>query len=185
MIYGERIRLRALEKDDLPLFVEWLNDPEVTRGVMQYLPISFQDEEDWFDNMRKQPKDRHPMMIEIHQDGQWLPIGDCGLGGIDWRVRSAEFGIVIGDKTQWGKGYGTEASKLMLKHAFLTLNLNRVMLRVFGDNPRARHVYEKIGYQFEGTLRQAHYHHGKYIDIHIMSVLRDEWLERNTDQFEE
>ncbi len=181
MIYGKRIRLRAMEEEDLPLFVVWLNDPEVTMGLSLYLPLSFQDEKAWFESMHNQPQEKHPLMIEVAQDDDWVPVGNCGFGSLDWRVRSAEFGIGIGAKEYWGQGYGSEATKLMLQHGFNTLNLNRIMLRVFDINPRARRVYEKVGYVYEGTMRQAHYYNGEYVDVHFMSVLRDEWLVMHAD----
>jgi diamine N-acetyltransferase len=86
-----------------------------------------------------------------------------------------EFGIFIGDKSLWDKGYGTEAVELLLLHGFQTLNLNRIYLRVYSTNLRAKRSYEKAGFVLEGTLRQAMYRHGQYADIHIMSVLRPEW----------
>jgi RimJ/RimL family protein N-acetyltransferase len=175
MILGERIRLRSITQDDLPLFVEWLNDPEVTHGLIHFLPFSPEDEEDWFEGMRKQPQVEHPLMIDILTEEGWEPIGDCGLFGIDWRIRQAEFGIVIGAKQHWDKGYGTEAVKLILQHGFNTLNLNRIALRVYENNPRAIKAYEKAGYKVEGRLRQGHYDNGEYIDVILMSILRSEW----------
>ena len=175
MIYGDRIRLRALERDDLSLFVEWLNDPEVKQGLMQYLPFTLEDEEGWYDGMRKKSLEERPMVIEILTDDGWEPIGNCGLFNINWRIREAEFGIVIGAKQHWDKAYGTEALRVMLKHGFNTLNLNRIALRVYKNNPRAIRAYEKAGFVHEGRLRQGHYQNGEYVDVFIMSILRTEW----------
>lgn len=175
MIYGKRIRLRALEKGDLPLFVTWLNDPEVIQGVMHYQPFSLQDEVEWFEEIRKKTKEEKPLMIEVQTPEGWTPIGDLGLFGIDWRIRSAELGIVIGAKEYWDKGFGTEAVNLILEHGFKTLNLNRISLRVFENNHRAIRAYEKVGFIQEGTLRQGHYQDGHYIDVILMSVLVSEW----------
>ncbi len=175
MILGERIRLRAIEKEDLPLFVGWLNDPEVRHGLSLYLPLSHAEEELWFEGLLKRAPEERALMIEIDDQGAWLPVGNIGLFGIDWRVRSAEVGIVIGDKSHWNQGYGTETMRLALKHGFETLNLNRIFLRVYEENPRAIHAYEKAGYVYEGCMRQAHYKYGTYSDVHFMSVLREEW----------
>jgi RimJ/RimL family protein N-acetyltransferase len=175
MIYGERIRLRAIEREDLPRFVAWLNDPEVRENLLLYLPMSLGDEERWFEKMLEQPAVEHPLVIEIHQDEDWQPIGNCGIGQIDWRCRYGEVGIFIGEKSLWNQGYGTEAMHLLLRHGFNTLNLNRIFLRVYETNPRGIRSYEKAGYVLEGRLRQAEYRNGKYIDILFMSVLRSEW----------
>ena len=177
MIYGERIRLRAITRTDLPLFVEWLNDPEVTQGLMHFIPFSMEDEEDWFEGMRKRPLEEHPLVIEICSEEGWESIGNCGLFSIDWRIRQAEFGIMIGVKQQWNKGYGTEALILIIDHAFNTLNLNRIFLRVYENNPRAIRSYEKAGLSIEGRKRQAHFDKGQYFDVILMSILRSEWQE--------
>lgn len=175
MISGDRIRLRALKRDDLPLFAEWLNDPEVTQGITLYLPFSLEDEEAWYEGMKKKPMEEHPLVIEIPKEGGWEPIGNCGLFNFNWRIRTAEFGIVIGAKEHWDQGYGTETLKVIIRLGFNTLNLNRISLRVFENNPRAIRSYEKAGLSQEGKLRQGHYHNGEYIDVILMSILRTEW----------
>lgn len=117
MILGERLRLRAVEKEDIDRFVVWLNDPEIRKGI----------------------------------------------------------DIFIAEKQYWNQGYGSEAVRMLLKHGFDTLNLNRIFLRVFEDNPRAIRAYEKVGFVHEGRLRKAKYRDGQYLDILLMSVLREEW----------
>ena len=175
MIYGKRVRLRAIERSDLPRYFEWLNDPEVTEGLWHYLPLSMDDEEGWFEKMRQEDAEQRPLAIEIREDQAWRLAGNVGLLDLRWANRSAELGIFIGDKSLWDKGYGTEAVELMLRHAFDTLNLHRVFLRVFASNERAQRSYQKAGFVPEGTLRQAVFRHGRYVDMHIMSVLRSEW----------
>jgi RimJ/RimL family protein N-acetyltransferase len=179
MIYGERIRLVAIEREDLPLFVKWLNDPEVRRGLELYLPISMAQEEKWFEKMLDRPQDTQPLNIEARDKDEWIKIGNMGLFQIDQRARSAEVGIMIGHKAFWNKGYGTEAITLLLKHGFETLNLNRIMLRVYADNPRAIRCYEKAGFIVEGRLRDARYFDGAYWDILLMSVIKSEWDDRS------
>jgi len=175
MIYGDRIRLRAPTRSDLPQFVEWLNDPEVSAGLLMVLPLSFEDEEAWFENMIKSPAAQHPLVIEVHNADDWKMIGNCGFHMIDWRIRSAEVGIFIGDKSYWNRGYGTEVMRLLLRHGFNTLNLNRIALEVFETNPRAIRAYEKAGFVHEGRRRQDMFKDGRYIDVLLMSVLCSEW----------
>lgn len=175
MIYGAHLRLRAIERSDLPCFQQWLNDPEVTDGLSTYLPLSMTEEEQWFDRLSRLEPEEKPLAIELQEDDSWRLIGDIGFFNFEWTNRCAEFGILIGDKSFWNQGYGTEAVRLLLKHGFETLNLHRIYLRVYSTNPRARRSYEKVGFQLEGTLREAVYRHGGYADIHIMSVLRSEW----------
>lgn len=175
MIYGNRVRLRGVERSDLSQFKDWLNDPEVIEGLALYLPLSLADEEQWFEEVSKRDGAVKPLAIEI-QDGEgWRLAGNMSFFNLEWTNRCAELGIFIGDKSIWNKGYGTESMCLMLQHGFETLNLHRIYLRVYSTNPRARRSYEKAGFVLEGTLREAVYRHGKYADIHVMSVLRSEW----------
>jgi diamine N-acetyltransferase len=176
MIYGERIRLRAIERDDIPRFVEWLNDPEVIAGLVINLPMASWDETRWFENLAQRPAEERPLALDMSlPDGGWKHIGNVGLEGIEWMNRSAGFGIFIGEKSFWNQGYGTEATHLTLKHGFETLNLNRIFLHVYETNPRAIRAYEKVGFVKEGSMREARYHNGVYIDVLLMSILRSEW----------
>ena len=177
MIYGQRIRLRHVEREDLPRFVAWLNDPEVRHGLAMYLPLSQVEEEQWFENVLKHERDERPLVIEVKDQDGWTMIGNSGFFNIDWRNRGAELGIVIGDKAYWNKGYGTEATRLLLHHGFPTLNLHRICLRVYEENMRAIRAYEKAGFVHEGRMRQAEFRDGKYLDVLLMSVLRPEWQE--------
>jgi len=182
MIYGERIRFRHMERADLPRFVDYLNDPEVKDGLTIYLPRSMAAEEQWFDNMLKRQPAEQALAIEVRQPDPdsstdtWVLVGNCTVEDIDWRNRSAELGILIGNKNYWGQGYGTESIRLLVKHAFETLNLHRVWLRVYETNPRAIRTYEKAGFVLEGRQRQAEVKNGKYIDVLVMSQLRDEYV---------
>ena len=175
MLYGKRIRLRGNERSDLPKFIEWLNDPEVRRYLSMSLPISQAAEEQWFENMLKRPSEEQSLGIEIKDGDGWRLIGNCGFFDINWRVRSAEVGLFIGDKSCWNKGYGTEVMRLLLHHGFATLNLNRIFLRVDAENLGGIHAYEKAGFVHEARLRESDFREGKYSDDLIMSVLRSEW----------
>ncbi len=178
MIYGKRIRLRAIERTDLPRCQEWLNDPEVIEGLAQIIPLSSMDEDRWFEQAMGREQAARPMAMEVRDGTDWRYIGNTGLMNLEWVPRAAELGIFIGDKSVWNKGYGTEAVELLLAHGFQTFNLNRIYLQVFANNLRARRSYEKAGFVLEGTLRQAVFRHGQYIDMLIMSILRSEWTGR-------
>lgn len=178
MIYGDGIRLRAPEREDIPHFTAWVNDPDVQAGILRYRPMSIVEEERWFEKMLASPEAEHPLTIEIQRaDGSWLAIGNCGFHNIEWRCRSGEVGIIIGEKAFWNQGYGSMAMRMLLKHGFGTLNLHRIYLHVLANNPGAVRVYEKIGFVHEGRLRDDMYKDGRYIDVLVMSVLRDDWKE--------
>lgn len=178
MILGDRIRFRAIEKDDLPHFVRWLNDPDVRQGLCMRYPLSLAEEENWFAEMIKRPPEQRPMAIEIQPDpekDQWVFVGNCGFINTNWEDRSAEIGIHIGEKGYWDQGYGTKAMGLILKFGFDSLNFHRIYLRVFETNQRAIRSYEKAGFVLEGKMREAQYLNGAYVDVLFMSVLQPEW----------
>ncbi len=182
VIYGNRVRLRAVEREDVSKFHEWVNDPEVTRGLALYLPMSFADEESWFNSLASRDPKVKPLAIEIRKGKTWKLIGDCGVFDLDSVNRSAELGILIGEKSEWNKGYGAEVMSLLVRHCFETLNLNRAFLRVYTENIRAVRSYEKAGFVLEGRLREAVYKFGKYDDVLVMSVLRSEWMSRTKEK---
>ena len=175
MIYGDRIRLRGVEKEDLPKFVAWLNDPEVVDGLGMFLPLSSGDETKWYEGVASLEPAEKPMVIEVRDGDSWRLVGNSSFMGIDWKDRLAEVGLFIGDKSIWDKGYGSEVMQLLFKHGFGTLNLNRIWLRVHDDNPRAVRVYEKVGMTHEGCYRQGVYKKGVFVDVLVMSILKSEW----------
>ncbi|REG04689.1 GNAT family N-acetyltransferase [Pelolinea submarina] len=178
MITGKHIRLRAITKGDLAQFVIWMNDPDVFRNTSMFAPLSPEQEEQWYQDTLTHRVEEQPLAIEVKTDGGWKLVGDVGLMNLDQRIRSAEIGIFIGDKSCWDKGYGTEALQMILDFGFGSVNLNRIYLRVFETNPRGIHCYEKVGFQHEGRMRQAYYLDGKYIDVLLMSILKSEWMEQ-------
>lgn len=182
VIYGERVRLRAAERDDVKKFYVWVNDPEVTRYLSLYLPMSTVDEENWFDSMTKRDQSEKTLVIEVRDGDGWKMIGNCGVFGIDQVNRLGELGIMLGEKDEWNKGYGTETMTLLLRHSFDTLNLNRAYLQVYAENTHAKRAYDKAGFVEEGRLREAAYKHGRYDDVIVMSVLRSEWIARKKEK---
>jgi len=171
MIKGKKTRLRAIEREDIPRFVKWFNDPEVRHYLDRYLPMSTAEEEKWFEG---QLEDRENKVFAI-ETAEGVHIGNCGLHRIDWKNRSAELGIFIGEKEYWGQGYGSDAITALLRFAFREMNLHRIHLRVHDYNERAIRCYEKCGFRHEGTLREALFRDGRYHDILLMGILREEF----------
>jgi RimJ/RimL family protein N-acetyltransferase len=178
MFYAERIRLRFNERDDLPRYVVWLNDPAVRRGISAYTPMSQALEEKWFESTLERPMREQNLAIDIKDGEGWKHIGSTSFFDFSDKVRSACIGILIGETGEWNKGYGTETMVLMLKYGFGTLNLNRIWLTVLANNPGAIRAYEKAGYVHEGMQRSGSYNDGEYMDLLLMSVLRSEWSAR-------
>ncbi len=171
VIKGEKITLRAITRDDLPRFVEWFNDPEVTEGLTLSLPMSLDQEEKWYENLLQ----RHPVTTWAIEAEDGEHIGSCDLHNFDHQARSAEIGIAIGNKAYWNRGLGTDVIKTLINLGFGHFNLNRVYLCVFERNPRAIRCYEKARMREEGRWRQHVYRDGQYFDLIWMSILREEW----------
>jgi RimJ/RimL family protein N-acetyltransferase len=174
IIRGESVFLRPAEREDVPTFVRWFTDAEVLRNLAMFAPMSLAAEDAWFDRMlASQGTTDYHFVICIIADGR--PIGTAGLHAIDRHNGSAEFGIAIGEKAEWGKGLGTDALRAICDFGFGELRLERISLIVYAGNDRARRSYEKAGFTLEGTLRRSHYARGERHDAHVMSLLREEW----------
>jgi RimJ/RimL family protein N-acetyltransferase len=175
LLSGEKVYLVALESEKVAeLFNRWAGDTEYWRlansdPVIQFSVASIKTwlEEHSFD------KDNFFFTIQTRQDNR--SIGDVGLSGIDWIHRNAYLGISIGEREEWGKGYGTDAVKVILRLAFTELNLHRVSLTVFDYNQRAKRAYEKAGFCMEGQQRGFLKREGQRWDLIYMGILRREW----------
>jgi len=172
---GTLIRLAALQREDLPIYAGWFRDYEIERFLLPdvVVPMTDEAEAEWYERASK-ATDSYTFAIRTLADD--VLIGNCSLFEISQKNRVATFGIVVGNKEYWGKGYGSDATREMLRFAFYELNLNRVQLEVYDFNKRAIRAYENVGFVHEGTRRNALFREGRYHDIHMMSVLRDEWL---------
>jgi RimJ/RimL family protein N-acetyltransferase len=174
ILRAERIYLRPAERSDLPYFVRWLGDAAVTRHLAVRSPISNAMEERWFDQaVERQGRDAYHFVICLLSDGR--PIGAADLRDIKLDDGNAGFGIVIGEKSEWNRGYGTEALWAICDFGFGQLRLERIELDVYAPNARAQRSYEKAGFKVEGTLRHAHFADGRFTDVLRMSLLREEW----------
>jgi RimJ/RimL family protein N-acetyltransferase len=177
IIRGGHVYLRPAERDDVPTFVRWFNDADVLRNLAMFSPMSEAAESGWFDRMlaAQGTTDYHFVICLLADD---RPIGTIGLHEISWKDGIADFGIAIGEKGEWNKGYGTDALRAISDFGFGSLRLERIGLFVYAGNDGARRVYEKAGFVHEGTLRRAHFARGEHHDVHVMSLLRSEWTEQ-------
>ncbi len=174
-VRGARVFLRAAERSDVPTFTRWFNDDRVTRFLAMDTPFSLTSEEGWFDRLQGvQGKSLYHFVICLRETGE--AIGTIALHDVDMKHGTAELGIAIGEPGRWDQGLGTDAIRALLDFAFGTLRLDRIALQVYDFNLRARRSYEKVGFVHEGAQREALYRNGKRHDVHLMSVLRREWL---------
>ena len=169
---GQLVRLRAHEPEDEPLLYQWFNDPEVTEHLSLRYPVSHRQERGFIERVGDISYEAAEFAVERLSDG--VMIGGAGLHADAPENRSAVLGIALGDKSGWDGGYGTDTMRTLCRFGFETMNLHRIQLDVFAGNDRARHVYEKVGFQVEGCRRQAFFKHGRYLDIYVMGLLEGE-----------
>jgi RimJ/RimL family protein N-acetyltransferase len=173
VLSGERVRLRPPTELDLPLFVRWFNDSEVSYwlSLSEVPEVTLEWEREWYEETRGDPA-KVVWCIES-EEGQ--PIGNLGLQAIDETHGRATLGIAICEKAFWSRGYGTEAIRQVLRYAFAELGLRRVDLQVDEDNLRAIRCYEKCGFVREGLLRAYRLRRGQPVDLVAMAILREDW----------
>jgi RimJ/RimL family protein N-acetyltransferase len=169
-----RVYLRPAERDDIAHFVTWFNDWRTTRTLAIRAPMSRAMEERWFEGMLDHQGRSDDLFVAcLFEDDR--PIGNCGLHDIDLVNGSAMLGIAIGRPEDRGLGYGTDILRALVGFGFDHLRLERIWLDVYETNPDARRVYQRVGFVHEGTLRRAVYREGRYLDVHRMAILVDEW----------
>ncbi|MBN2238900.1 MAG: GNAT family N-acetyltransferase [Dehalococcoidales bacterium] len=175
MLIGNNVLLRPVRRNDLDLFVKWMNDPDVTRYLPVYLPVTEMAEEKWFEKIALNEKqDTAFFMIETVGDGK--TVGSMELGDINNKDRSGMFGISIGEKGCWGKGIGAEAARLIIDYGFTQLNLHRIWSIVSSSNERSLRLHRKVGFTEEGTERETGYRDGIWHGSVHFGMLRREWL---------
>jgi RimJ/RimL family protein N-acetyltransferase len=169
-----RVRLRELERRDLPQINAWRNDPQLVAllgGSFRHVCQAV--DEAWYD--RYMASRNHNVRLAICTGEE--VVGAIYLLDIDWQHRNAELAIWIGEANARGNGIGRQAVKAMLDHAFGDLNLERVYLSVLTDNKRAVALYHSCSFSTEGVQRRATFKQGRWRDLLLMSVLNDEHLQ--------
>jgi UDP-4-amino-4,6-dideoxy-N-acetyl-beta-L-altrosamine N-acetyltransferase len=172
MLQGRRIRLRAIDEADLPLIVQWRNEPEVYEYFYEYEPLSIRQEKAWYEKQLGNGSERN-FIISLH-DGK--AVGMVSLVRIDTRNRRAEYGrLLVGDKESKGAGFGVDAEVLVLQYAFDHLNLNRLYCEVLTSNTSVVEMHKSLGFREEGIMRQFVYKAGAYQDVLLLAMLRSDY----------
>jgi RimJ/RimL family protein N-acetyltransferase len=173
-LVGEKVYLRPLDAADLDgPYLEWINDHQVTRFLEAgRSPVSRAMLQRYVDTAAQAAD---TVMLAIIEKASGVHVGNIKLAGIHPVHRRADLGVMLGDKTRWGRGYGREAVALVLAYGFERLNLNKIYLGVDVDHVAAVKVYADLGFAIEGTQRQHHFREGAYRDRHLMGLLREEY----------
>ncbi|MBK7897209.1 MAG: GNAT family protein [Candidatus Promineifilaceae bacterium] len=181
MLQNDKVRLRAIGRDDLPALARFNNDRDVELAgggdppwpqALERLTAEY--EAKWSQGGR----DGNEGSVEFAIEGNGQFIGICALFNVNQTARTCELGISIGDKTAWGQGYGRSTLTLLLQYAFTYLNMHKVWLQVHGSNQRAIRAYLACGFVEEGRQRQQVWSNGRYDDLVQMGILRSDWLQQ-------
>ena len=173
-ITGARINLRPITAEDAaPMFAS-LSDKESMRLTGTQQSFTLEQVQQYCQKIAV-ANDRADFAITLKDNPTYL--GEAVLNEIDWQNRSASFRIALADEKLFGQGYGTEATRLIVQYGFETLHLHRIELEVYDFNPRAHHVYEKVGFVREGVRRDVLLWDGVYQSAIVMSILEHEYLE--------
>ena len=171
-LIGEKVALGPMLRENVPLFTKWMNDFKVTRTLAWGLrPVSLEAEIEWFESVAKE----NDLSLTIYEKETLRPIGNTRLGSIDHFHRTAEFGLMIGEKECWGKGYGTETTRLVLEYGFTALGLHNILLTVYSYNERGVRAYTRAGFREFGRRREAFRIGGRAYDIVYMDCLAPEF----------
>lgn len=170
MLKSERVALRPILKEDINSINKWKNDYEVFKFLGGgFMPISIDQQSKWMDSMIDNTGNNKRFAI-VNEESNF--IGVIGLYNINWINRNCEFGIYIGEKEQWGKGYAKEAMSLIISFAFGVLNLRKIKLDVVKDNESAIKMYSKLGFSTVGVYQQERYIDNEYKDLVIMELIK-------------
>jgi RimJ/RimL family protein N-acetyltransferase len=173
-IVGQRLYLRPLEPDkDYHHLAQWHNGEDMRRYFNVY-PTSDTRMKERIDQFYR--SFQHILLGVVMKETNDL-IGIVGLKDINTLNQTAEFYVKI-DPSRQGKGYGTEATTLMLRYGFLELNLNRIQTQDMEENMGGWRADEKAGFKLEGTLREAILRFGRYHHVRVYSILRSEYMEQ-------
>jgi ribosomal-protein-alanine N-acetyltransferase len=173
-LVGEKIYLRAIVEADLNArYREWFNDEEVCKYNSHHrFPNYDENMREYYDRVIKS---RTNLVLAICDKGNDAHIGNIALENIDSLNQSAEFAIIIGDKEYWGKGVGTEAATVLLRHGFEELNLHRIYLGTAEDNIGMQKLALRLGFKEEGKAREALFKDGVFKTTVSYGLLSDEF----------
>lgn len=170
VLRGEKCTLRPPRKEELSVYQRWFEDVDVIRFMPGIGPYSDSQEEEWFKGVGES---ENGITWAIEVDGR--PVGMTGIHGLDFRHGTGESGITIGDKSMWRKGVASEAMALRTRFAFRELNLHKVKSRAFMENEASKRALQKAGYRESGVLREEFFRDGRWHDVWMSEVLREDW----------
>ena len=172
-IETERLTLKTISPDHCSeTYLSWLNDKDVNTYLESGMfPTTLEDLRRYVESVNSRPS----LFLAIHVKASNKHIGNIKIDPIDSVHGLGEYGILIGDKSEWGKGYAQEATIALIDHCFKKINLRKITLGVVIENSNAVNLYKSIGFQIEGHFKNHGFYNGKYVDVLKMAIFQNEW----------
>lgn len=170
VIAGTQVTLRPPDESDPERFVTWFSDTAVTRYLKRPFPLAIDEERAWF---KATGESKTIVYWVIEAEGR--AIGASGIHNIDWLNAHATTGTVIGERSLWGRGYGSEAMRLRTDYAFRELNLHKLTSGAFMENEPSKRALQRAGYRETGIERQHLWREGRWHDHWRCEILRADW----------
>lgn len=177
VLRGAHVTLRPPDDSDPPRYVEWLADLEVTRYLGMRFAMALFQEEEFF---KKAGESKTDVIWTIEAEGR--AIGASGIHQIDWKDARGITGTIIGDKTAWRKGYGSESMALRTEYAFRWLNLHKLESSAYAENGPSRRALTKAGYREVGIQREHSFREGRWLDHWLCELLRSDWEKMRSER---
>ena len=167
---GDKIYLREIRASDINVnYYIWMNDPIVTQFLeSRFYPNSIESLQEYVKQISNNPCE---ILLGLFRKIDNKHVGNIKIGNINWIHRVGDMGILIGEKECWGKGYATEAIKIMVDYAFNVLNLHKIIAGCYSPNQGSIKAFQKSGFEIEGTQKKHFFYKGKYIDAILLGVL--------------
>lgn len=174
MLKGRLVGLRAVERSDLPILLEWRNRPELRQFFREFRELSMTQQQIWYEETVL--RDKRTIMFAIQELSSGNLLGACGLCYVDWINHNADFSIYVGE------GYiderAIDAAIVMARYGFDELNLHRLWAEIYSEDKPKAAFFDKLGFRLEGVHKETHWTGGRWVDSHYYGILRDEFIEK-------
>lgn len=176
MISGNQVYLTPIEREDLPQLMKWRNIPEFRKHFREYRELSREMQENWYNT--KVLNDVSTIMFSIKRIEDNELLGCCGLCYINWVHRTADLSLYIGWNNSYidDNGYAEESCKLLFNYGFKELGINKIWTEIYEFDTKKYNLYQELGFQNDGVLREQYYYDGRYWNSNLLSLLRREWI---------
>ena len=163
-----------------PFLAEWRNRADFRKFFREYREISSDMQNSWYE--KKVLEDSKTIMFAIRSVESDELLGCCGLCYINWVHRNADLSLYIGKDYVYidDQGYAKESCRLLFDYGFLELGLEKIWSELYEFDEKKLMLYQNLGMQIDGVLRNQYYYDGKWWDSKLLSILDDEWKKKGT-----